>query len=192
MYPTFTILVPTIGRPSLNETLRSIMEQPLMPGDEVLVIGDMNHGEAPGKDIAEKFGPQVIYSACSGAKNAWGGPQRNLGLTLAKGTWISYMDDDDLMAPHTLEIMRELCSNHPEKPIMTRMRWPDGKALEAMVGGQCLWVPNRPYQVGFFGLAYEGDQTWIQTTMNKYPFNQRKPLSVEVITCLYSGQHRNG
>ena len=118
---TFSILVPTMGRPSLNETLRSIMEQPLMPGDEVLVIGDMNHGEAPGKDIAEKFGPQVIYSACAGAKNAWGGPQRNLGLTLAKGTWISYMDDDDKMAPNTLEIMRELCSNHPEKPILTRM-----------------------------------------------------------------------
>ncbi len=184
-----------MGRESLRHTLQSIADQPLMPGDEVLVVGDLNHGLNPGEDIVNKFRRpenQFFYNACGGATKAYGGPQRNMGLTLAKGNWISYMDDDDLMAPYTLEIMRGLCTNHPERPILTRMRWPDGKALEAMVGGQCLWVPNRPYQVGFFGLAYEGDQTWIQTTMNKYPFNQRKPLSVEVITCLYSGQHRNG
>ncbi|HVN79668.1 MAG TPA: glycosyltransferase [Terriglobia bacterium] len=186
----FSVLVPTMGRLSLTDTLRSIIQQPLMPGDEVLVIGDLNHGCNPGRDIMNEFGPQFFYYSCGGAKNAWGGPQRNLGLTVAKGSWLTYMDDDDLMAPYTLEIMRGLCANHTDRPIMTRMRWPDGKALESMVGGQCLWVPNVPYKVGFFGNEYCGDQTWIETTMSKY--QPKKPLSVEVITCLYSGQHREG
>ena len=40
MMAALTILVPTIGRPSLARTLRSLANQPLDPDDEVLVIGE--------------------------------------------------------------------------------------------------------------------------------------------------------
>lgn len=185
---TFSIIVATMGRPSLRALLQSIADQPLMPGDEVLVIGDLNHGIDPGESIVHEFGRQFFYHSCDGPKGAYGGPQRNLGLTLAGGTHLNYQDDDDLMAPGALAVMRSKCEEYPKQPLIFRMRWPDGNETENFVGGQCFVCPNTPYKVGFFSYEYSGDQNFIQTTMNKYA--NRNPVSIPHVITLYSGQHR--
>ena len=54
MRPTFTVLIGTIGRPSLRESLESIATQDLIPGDQVLVGLDTRTMSTA--RIAELFG----------------------------------------------------------------------------------------------------------------------------------------
>ena len=77
--PTFSIVVATSGRPTLNRTLSSIAPQ-LEPGDEIIVVCD-DTGDA-------------------------GDTARMDAMPRATGSHLTFIDDDDVYAPDALEKMR--------------------------------------------------------------------------------------
>lgn len=111
-----TAVVPTLNRPDLlREALRSLQLQ-TFPPDEIIVVDD---GSSPAVDQAAlntEFGPclRVLRNEKSRGL-AYG---RNWGVEAAHGKYVVHLDDDDLLAPSTLEDAYRLLESDSELEIV--------------------------------------------------------------------------
>ncbi len=146
-----SIVIPTTGRPSLARTLDSLTPQ-LRPGDEVIVERD-NTGD-------------------------WGATPRTRGMRRASGDWILWMDDDDCYTEGALHAVRRAVAKSPGRPHIFGMRRgrPFNNTLpvsrEVRVGNvstQMLVIPNDQARLGQWGTMYEGDFSFLVSTLALYP-----------------------
>jgi HAD superfamily hydrolase (TIGR01662 family) len=91
--PATTIVVPTLGRPSLGALLRALGEGTTPVTAPVILVDDRRSGEPLAVDTA---GLDVTVVRSSG-----GGPARarNLGWRRARTPWVSFLDDDVVPDP---------------------------------------------------------------------------------------------
>lgn len=152
-----SFIVPTVGRPSLLTTLRSIE---CWPGDEVIVIGNVKAGVIG----------QVRYITCPPAGD-WGHTERNIAMPMAHGRYIAHIDDDDVYVPGTRALMADAIQQNPERPVIFRMRFPNGitlwrdpKIYCGNLGTPCFLTPNKPEMLGKWGSFVGGDCEFLQTS----------------------------
>jgi glycosyltransferase involved in cell wall biosynthesis len=97
-----SVVLPTIGRKSLENALNSIFDQTISPS-RIFVIDDS-------KDQDIDFGNNKLIEV----KKTGGlrGPSfsRNLGMGYNNSDWIAFLDDDDLWMPNHLESMLNFCT----------------------------------------------------------------------------------
>lgn len=126
-----SFIIPTTGRSSLG---RAVMSTGAREGDEVIVVPDINKS------------------------GGWGNMQRNEGIRRATCDYLSFMDDDDMYAPGTRDIIeRAIAENLNECPILFRMQYPNGdvlwkekKVVPGNVSTQMILVPNKKEMLGVF------------------------------------------
>jgi len=174
--PTLSIIVATQGRKTLKRTLRSIARQ-LQQGDEVLVLCD-DSGDA-------------------------GDTPRMKAMPRARGTYLTFIDDDDVYAPGALDAMRRFAREHPGRIGIFKMRhpvgtthWREGEPVlrYANVSTQTFLVPNVPGRLGRWqagrprpgGGVYAGDYVFITETVEL----QGEPVFVDEVT-VYARPIRN-
>jgi glycosyltransferase involved in cell wall biosynthesis len=171
---SLSILVPTVGRPTLARALRSLRGQGLGPADEVLLLGD---GEQPvARSLFEQFGLPGRYVTVPGPSRDWGHTPRNLGMPLARGDWLLFLDDDDAFAPGALALVRAALAEGPGRPHLFRMLVvPEDVTLwrrrEVAVGnvGTPMFVLPAAGPRGAWGRRYEGDYDFITSTLALWP-----------------------
>lgn len=125
---TFSIIIPTFGRPDqLRNCLDTLVEvDPPGDGFEVVVVDD---------GTPEPLEPQLepwtdrLELAVLRQENAGPGPARNLGLTAARGQFIAFTDDDCLIDREWLRALESALEEHPE----------------ALIGGRTTQQPGDPY-----------------------------------------------
>ncbi len=103
-HPTTTVIIPTYNRPDdLAACIRSLLAQSLRP-NEMIVIEDGQVSEFPLRNECEAAGIRCVYEK----KEVPGlTASRNLGISLATGAVIFFLDDDVVLYPDYLhEIMR--------------------------------------------------------------------------------------
>jgi glycosyltransferase involved in cell wall biosynthesis len=166
--PTLSIIVATIGRPTLTRTLASIASQ-LAPGDEVIVVRD--------------------------ASGDPGDTARMDAMPRARGTRLAFMDDDDVYAPDGLAKMRRFASEHPGRIAIFKMEHPVGtthwresepELRYGNVSSQNFLVPNVPGRLGRWHELprpsgkgnYAGDYVFIKETIEL----QGEPVFVDEVT----------
>lgn len=154
-HKTVTYLVASVGRSSLARTLESIKTY---VGDEILVVGSM--GDA--------VDPRVTFIPC-GPGGDWGHTERNFTTPLAKGDYIAHIDDDDVYAPGTRALMSDAMTNTPDRPVLFRMRFPNGITLwqdQALrcgnVGTPMMLIPNVPERLGKWLPFVGGDYAFLE------------------------------
>jgi glycosyltransferase involved in cell wall biosynthesis len=152
---TFSIIVPTSGRPTLRHAFESIASQ-FEPGDEVIVVYDRS--------------------------DDWGDAARNGAIARAKGTHLVFMDDDDEFLPGALDTMRRFARQHPDRVgifCQRRVLYGHAGAVRTVTGSRAddlyrtaspmYCVPNKPGQVGRFRAPAEngrkGDVGFIRETV---------------------------
>jgi hypothetical protein len=143
-----SIIVPTCGRPTLENTLRSISEQKLEEGDEVLVVTD-----GPRPLAASLFRAFALRGCCveTKASGDYGGRQRNRGMDLARGDYLLFMDDDDIYEADALATIRAALHEAPNRPHLFRMRyawtgrvlWAERTVRLGNISTQMIAFPNR-------------------------------------------------
>jgi glycosyltransferase involved in cell wall biosynthesis len=117
---SLSIIIPTMGRPSIVWTLRSVIPE-LLPGDEAIVIGD---GPQPiSKEVAIEAGARYLETQPT---RQWGHAQRNLGMEQAKGDYLAFIDDDDLYLQGAFQAMRRAIEEAPGKLFIFRMQYKGG------------------------------------------------------------------
>jgi hypothetical protein len=81
------------------------------------------------------------------------------------------MDDDDEAAPDALHIIRTAVEQEPARVHLFRMDdhgtlfWADPEARMGNIGTPMIVVPNDPDRLGSWGTVYEGDWTFVSTTL---------------------------
>lgn len=150
---TVSFIVPTLGRSSLTRTLRSIET---LPGDEILLIGDASLGLHP----YSVHRPEIRVIDCRPG-NDWGSTERNFATPLARGEYLSFMDDDDAYAPGARAALESAANG---KPSIFRMRYANGQTLWTdpeircgNVGTPMVFVPNALDRLGLWGPNVGGD-----------------------------------
>lgn len=153
-----SFIVPTIGRPSLAATLRSIE---CWPGDEVLVVGNVG-------EVASVAGTHYRLIPCEPGGD-WGHAERNLAMPLAACRYLAHIDDDDVYVPGTRALMADVIAKAPGRPVLFRMRYPNGITLWqepvvrcGNVGTPMILVPNMPTRLGTFKSFVGGDCAFIE------------------------------
>jgi glycosyltransferase involved in cell wall biosynthesis len=171
--PTLTVIIPSIGNELLQNTFASIRRQEILPGDEVLVVGD---GHQPySQQLCEREGHPFRYLEYGGEKG-WGHPQANFAIPQAKGDYILWMDEDDVYTDGAWQHIRRFGAENPGKILMFRSVWPDYRLFwdepkriqEAYIGGHNIVTPNVPEKIGRWGHHYEGDFTYIRETVDNF------------------------
>jgi glycosyltransferase involved in cell wall biosynthesis len=106
---TISVIIPTFNRKdTLFEAINSVFDQTLLP-DEVIVI-DCGSKDGTKEAIYKYHKPiRFLETKFSGAS-----AQRNIGISEAKGSYIAFLDDDDIWHPEKLKIQMEFLKQHPE------------------------------------------------------------------------------
>lgn len=151
-----SFIVPSIGRPSLFRTLQSIE---CWPGDEILLVGDRL------EPVDHSY---VRYVQCLRGGD-WGHTERNHATPLAKGRYLAHIDDDDCYAPGTRALMADAIERTPGRPVLFRMRYPNGITLWqepelrcGNVGTPMILIPNEPGRLGQFKSFVGGDCAYLE------------------------------
>ena len=121
--PKISVVIPTCDRPdTLIEAVNCVLDQSY-PAHEIIVV---NNGGQPLDDklLPPKVKVQELppYAGVSQA--------RNLGVTLAKGEYVAFLDDDDLWEADYLKKAATVIEEHHPDCIITRLdKWVDGQIL---------------------------------------------------------------
>ena len=109
MKPVLTIIIPTFNRADfLKEAIESVLAQTFT--DFELIVVDDGSTDHTG-DVVREF-PRIRYAACpenSGVSHA-----RNLGIGMARGRYICFLDSDDLWVKNKLETQIRWMEAHAE------------------------------------------------------------------------------
>ena len=150
--PLVTIAIPTFRRPDLLvDTVRSALTQDFDRPFEIIVVD--NDPASTGAEALVEAVPEL--RECSfryfvNAENIGMYPNHNRCLALARGTWISILNDDDLLLPPFLStIFTELGCKPAIKGLVARKRRLDERGADAekppsrlFLAGYYLWLES--------------------------------------------------
>lgn len=168
MTPWLSVVIPTIGRDTLADTILSYSAQVAETDDvEVLVVGDSNGGVTDrlvwAEHLCEDLGARYINYA--GDLRMVGQPQRNAGQRLAHGDWIAFSQDDNVSDKHALEAIAAAVAqqDHP-RPMFFRWLAPWRELIWRVpvleltnIDADCLVIPRRLAGSVTWGMRYQGD-----------------------------------
>jgi glycosyltransferase involved in cell wall biosynthesis len=102
-------IIPTIGRTTLSRAVQSVLEQEFDADDfEVIVVNDSGK-PLPEEDWQKSSRVRVIETQRRERSVA-----RNTGAAMAKGKYLHFLDDDDILLPGALDAFWELSKKYPE------------------------------------------------------------------------------
>lgn len=105
MTPSISMILPTMGRPTLQRAVDSVYPQ-LGPNDELRIIGD---------DLFPQVSIDDYRVLCardsSPLPSQYGNRQRNVGQIKARGELLCFLDDDDWYEPEALATIRRVAED---------------------------------------------------------------------------------
>jgi glycosyltransferase involved in cell wall biosynthesis len=141
-------IIPTIARPSLERTVRSVLGQVLNEATfEVIVVNDSGRP----LPLAEWLdSPRVRVIDTNRRERA---VARNTGAAVASGRYLHFLDDDDWLLPDALHAIWELAQaskagwlygrsqlvNRQQQPLLQLHHGLQGNAFAQVIAGE--WIP---------------------------------------------------
>jgi glycosyltransferase involved in cell wall biosynthesis len=148
--PLVSVIIPTYNRAqTLGETLQSVVSQ-TYPFIEIIVVDDGSTDAATARVVGQ-FAGRVRYlrQDNQGVELA-----RKHGARLARGAYLNFLDDDDLMLPEKIDLQVRALRAHPEaglahcryrfidaqgRPLETTGALPQGDVRKQLVWGCFPW-----------------------------------------------------
>jgi hypothetical protein len=171
MSPWLSVVIPTIGRPTLHQTLDSIDAQPESGEVEVLVVADTHGGftggllEVQARIDRERDHDRYVWLEVDGGQHCWGQPQRTAGARLASAEWVWFSQDDNIAAAGAFAAIQRVV-DHLDRPRPLFFRWlspwreliwRDQHLVLGNIDADCIVLPKRIAAQIEWGLRYEGD-----------------------------------
>ena len=104
-----SVVIPTIGRPTLSRTVESVFNQEASSGEfEVIIVNDSGEPLADAEWQSSSL-VKIIHTYRRERNFA-----RNSGAAIAKGNYLYFLDDDDWLLPGALKEFYELSRIEPE------------------------------------------------------------------------------
>lgn len=193
-----SIIIPTLGRPSLDRTIKSIRGQ-LRDGDEVLIVSDGPRPEAQALALSAGASFRFFEGPLT---RKWGHAQRMLGMKEAVGDYLAFMDDDDIYLPGALDSMRRGIEETGAGLLLFRMiyysrvLWDRPLIVYGNVSTQMVVVRNDPERLGAWAPRLDtpegegADFIFISDTASRGPSDSVvfRPEVISELTCHSRGQ----
>lgn len=180
--PRISVVIPSLGRPSLPKTLASLRPQ-VHEGDQAIVVFDGMPDKFLLRDI-QFYAPTVMIHE-AGPSNDWGATPRTIGQNVASGDLLLWMDDDDWYEPHALSTLRSHYAEGRQSITIFGMTGVPATEIKlGKIGTQMFAIP-RSLNLGKWGSEYTGDYDFISSTVAANP-----GVAVDILSdCLvhYSG-----
>jgi hypothetical protein len=160
-----SFIIATVGRASLERTIESIEPR---PGDEILIVAD----ESLNLHLRPLVHRNYLRFLHCPPGHDWGHHERTFATPLAKGDFLSFMDDDDYYASGHRSAMDEAIAANPDGPTIFCMRlhhmggyvlWRDKELRCGNVGTPMLLIPRDLDKIAPWPPHYGGDSTFIQS-----------------------------
>lgn len=173
-----SIVIPTCGRAHLETTLGSIVDAGISSRDEVIVVADGPQTAA--KEICDNFKASLkIHYLETRKTGVFGAHQRNVGMGMAKGSHVLFIDDDDTYRPGALNIVRQALSEFPDDPHLFRIAnagqrhffdviWKEKKVILGNVSTQMIALPLVDPFMGTWPSGHCSDYGFLQDTLPRY------------------------
>ena len=104
--PAISVVVPTYQRPQLLERALKSIGEATTATHEIIVIDDSPDGS--GFEAARRCGAKYVFKA---GKQRGSSASRNIGLKLATGEFLAFLDDDDFFNPGGLDALLQAARN---------------------------------------------------------------------------------
>ena len=194
--PLLSVIVPTVGRPSLERTVNSLLRQGEWLPWEAILVGDTHAGTwtpqlGRAADLAARYSEHLRYVEHDGGCHAWGHPQRNHGATVARGRYLSWLGDDDIYVRWAFETLAQALGGREDAPRVHLFRWiapwkqllwhTAGYLEESHIDAECIICPNDPEKLGTWTNRYQGDYDFIRETVDRWGGLERVIWQPEVI-----------
>lgn len=127
--PTFdvTVVIPTHARAAyVRAAVESVLSQTLAPS-AIVVIGD--GPDQPTRDALADLPIQYVETPPGGVSQA-----RNVGVALARTTWVAFLDDDNLWHPELLAKAADYVAAHDDVRALNTGYWVFSDNLAAGLG----------------------------------------------------------
>jgi hypothetical protein len=107
------ILIPAKDRPALlREAVESVVAQTYMPVEIIIVLtGATAATKTDAEGLSKRFTIRLVETAPLNLAAT-----RNAGLAVAKGDWVSCLDDDDVWLPEKLAKQMQMASSAARRP----------------------------------------------------------------------------
>lgn len=180
-YPLITIVVPLYNEARFIQPCLVSVQQQSYPQFECLIVNDASTDDSP--RLAQPFIDQDNrFRLIPHAENQGLSATRNTGLRQAKGRYITFLDADDFLLPHSL--WYRLLALH---------RW---ATVPEVAGSYCHILPvSEAGQTYLERLAYlkpvHGTPIDFITTQGECPFNVHAPLLKREILLKFKGFNEN-
>jgi len=165
--PWLSVVVPTVGRETLERTLASLSAQPESAGVEVVVVADTHGGFtsdlAKARTLVERAGHRWLeYDA---GLHCVGQPQRTYGAKSSSAPWVWFSQDDNVAAQDSLATIEMAIDVQPRpRPLFFRFTsywrediWRFPQLTLGNIDADCLVFPRHIAQQVEWGMRYEGD-----------------------------------
>jgi hypothetical protein len=175
-----SVVVPTCGRPTLRDTVLSV------PADddlEVIVVADGPEAHRLALQALEGVRRPVTVCFTDATPGMVGHPQRMRGMEIARGAWLSFMDDDDTYTDDAFTHLRAVTGFRG--PYLFQMRyaqtgevlWAHKSLCRGNVGTPMFFCRNQ--RLGVWKPERTGDFDFIESTCAK----QGLPIWHDEIVC---------
>lgn len=188
--PLITVIIPTCGRETLQDTLVSVRSQfdyryEKYEADrvELLVVADTHRGTFGNQlkgvpEMCKEYYAQYIEH--DGGMHCWGHPQRNYGQSIARGEWIIWIQDDDVYSDCAFRSLLRVAKTSENQSgfwgvILSQtltwqagVVWREKELWEGNIDANCIFAPNIPERLGKWTDRYNGDFDFIRDTCEKW------------------------
>lgn len=173
--PTVSVIIPTRNRPrEVIVALQHLLPQ-TRPPDEVVVIDDSP--DPATADALAAFARQALPFTLVTRRIT---PpldsltrKRNLGVSLSRGDYVIFIDDDTIVQPDFVEQMAEpLAARGPEYAGGNAM-WTDDPAFHPLT------LPDQSFK-RFFCMGHYGDGTYLANGLPRYPAEQQRLVDTQI------------
>lgn len=196
MRPTFTVLIGSCGRDTLEESLSSMKHQ-MIPGDEVIVSFDTRAREPEWYETqlnrVRKFKAGFIATGYTGiadtpkvfpdgSKAAVGQPYSWLGVEQINHalriipiatSHVFTIGDDDIFVDGAFANIREVCAKYPNRPILYRfiapnrwLLWDKPRLRPCWISGCCIAAPVQYVGPHPTDIETTHDYRWIEDILH--------------------------
>jgi glycosyltransferase involved in cell wall biosynthesis len=162
-YPKISVVISTYDRPHmLKEALGSVVEQTYLDFEVVVVDDGSNTALEVCKEIEPRFQERHVPLRCIGlAENSgYQAVPKNVGIYHADGSYIAYLDDDNLWDPHHLQTLIEAMEKEPGRHDIVYSRW----RYEGLGPGQGEFPYSPPTPAALQGLQSSPSLNFIDTS----------------------------